>query len=1033
MATSERINKDIDAIIKMLKLSEKAVPKILARRKIKELERTLKSIEEQRDEAHRLKTNAQMLMFKEEMSEGEVNAFGEQIDERLLKSEEQCDQLQITIEEIKQEKRNAKYEEELKLEQMKLEMRMKFDRKTIEANKGQEVKVKLPKLVISKFEATHLDWQRFWGQFESEIDKSTLSAVAKFSYLKELVGSKAKVCIEGLPFTSEGYERAKSILKTKYGKPSEVANAHIQAIMSLPIIHQCNVQKVHEFYEKLTTNVQSLETMGKLKEINGYVRLTLDKLPSIRADLVILDDDWQEWNFGQLLESLRKWTERNPIAVHEQRKQEPKRESLSHTKQGEYKPRKCIYCDEENHKAASCKKINKLEERRKIVSDKKLCFNCTGSGHRAVNCPSRIRCQHCKNKHHTSLCDKVTRTPSLATTQDPVIYPTVMVQVNGVKCLALLDTGAGSSYASNTLINRLSLKPKKTEVKRIEMMLHTSKKKSEIFSVTISSLDETFTINTEVSKIEKSALLSIPNPRFSDLKKNYRHLKNVYIEDYHAKEEVPVHLILGASDYARIKTRTAPRIGSSGEPVAELTKLGWTIISPGKEVDLMNLYLTQSSSEDYERLCALDVLGLEEASCGNHDEVYQKFKNQLIKAPEGWYETGLLWKTDGLPETNKQGSLGRLENLLSKLKKKPGLLKEYNEIMVKQLGEGIIEKVTCEAVSGKEFYLPHRPVVREQAETTKVRIVCDASARPNDSSPSLNDSLETGPPLQNLLWNIIMRNRFKSVSLCGDIKQAFLQIRIKKEDRDCLRFHWAFDQMRRNVETLRFTRAIFGMGQSPFLLNGTIDVHFDEMKKLHNDLKEIIEEIEDDLYVDDLISGGVNVKETAKLKEIAKSTFAEAGFVLHKWHSNKRELEDDEAIASSAEQSYAKQTLGVKENESKILGSAWNKKDDTLAVNIQELNVEETKRGILKFLASIFDPLGFASPVLLVGKLIYREVCEQKFNWDQPLSQELSRRWKRWIDSLPAKVELPRTLAKFEQPINKIDLHVFGDASFDGV
>lgn len=128
-------------------------------------------------------------------------------------------------------------------------------------------------------------------------------------------------------------------------------------------------------------------------------------------------------------------------------------------------------------------------------------------------------------------------------------------------------------------------------------------------------------------------MLSIPNPKFSDLKKNYRHLKNVYIEDYHAKEEVPVHLILGASDYARIKTRTAPRIGSSDEPVAELTKLGWTIISPGKEVDLTNLYLTRSSSEDYERLCALDVLGLEEASCGNHDEVYQKFKNQLIKAP----------------------------------------------------------------------------------------------------------------------------------------------------------------------------------------------------------------------------------------------------------------------------------------------------------------------------------------------------------------------------------------------------------------
>ena len=33
-------------------------------------------------------------------------------------------------------------------------------------------------------------------------------------------------------------------------------------------------------------NVQAFETMNKLKEINGYVRLTLDKLPGIRADLV---------------------------------------------------------------------------------------------------------------------------------------------------------------------------------------------------------------------------------------------------------------------------------------------------------------------------------------------------------------------------------------------------------------------------------------------------------------------------------------------------------------------------------------------------------------------------------------------------------------------------------------------------------------------------------------------------------------------------------------------------------------------------
>ena len=57
--------------------------------------------------------------------------------------------------------------------------------------------------------------------------------------------------------------------------------------------------------------MQSLDTMGKLKETNGYVRYTLEKLPGIRADLFRLDKDRQEWKFGQFAEALRQWTERN--------------------------------------------------------------------------------------------------------------------------------------------------------------------------------------------------------------------------------------------------------------------------------------------------------------------------------------------------------------------------------------------------------------------------------------------------------------------------------------------------------------------------------------------------------------------------------------------------------------------------------------------------------------------------------------------------------------------------------------------------
>ena len=56
-----------------------------------------------------------------------------------------------------------------------------------------------------------------------------------------------------------------------------------------------------------------METLGKLTEISGYVRMSVDKLQGIRGDLVRTDDNWREWGFPKFVEALRKWTERNPI------------------------------------------------------------------------------------------------------------------------------------------------------------------------------------------------------------------------------------------------------------------------------------------------------------------------------------------------------------------------------------------------------------------------------------------------------------------------------------------------------------------------------------------------------------------------------------------------------------------------------------------------------------------------------------------------------------------------------------------------
>ena len=100
---------------------------------------------------------------------------------------------------------------------------------------------------------------------------ATVSPVTKFSYLKELLEPKVRSAVDSLPLTSEGYERAKNMLKTNYGKESEIVNAYVNNIMALPATHRANPNKISEFYEKLSSNMQALESMGKLQQVGGYV------------------------------------------------------------------------------------------------------------------------------------------------------------------------------------------------------------------------------------------------------------------------------------------------------------------------------------------------------------------------------------------------------------------------------------------------------------------------------------------------------------------------------------------------------------------------------------------------------------------------------------------------------------------------------------------------------------------------------------------------------------------------------------------
>ena len=67
------------------------------------------------------------------------------------------------------------------------------------------------------------------------------------------------------------------------------------------------------------------------------------------------------------------------------------------------------------------------------------------------------------------------------------------------------------------------------------------------------------------------------------------------------------------------------------------------------------------------------------------------------------------------------------------------------------IGKVVLEEVN-ETVNAKVFCFLHRPVIRESAETAKVRFAYNASAKANQLFFNLNECLEIGLRLQKLAW-----------------------------------------------------------------------------------------------------------------------------------------------------------------------------------------------------------------------------------------------------------------------------------------
>ena len=139
-------------------------------------------------------------------------------------------------------------------------------------------------------------------------------------------------------------------------------------------------------------------------------------------------------------------------------------------------------------------------------------------------------------------------------------------------------------------------------------------------------------------------------------------------------------------------------------------------------------------------MCSTDNLGVKKSHYNCDEFVFEKFKKELNRSKEGWYETGLIWRENKIPlGNNKCESLDQLKCLLKNLDQKQEEGEAYDSVIEDRLENSRIEEVTDTEInsSSNEFYMPHRAVVRENAESKKLHVVYDASVK-SESEFSLN-------------------------------------------------------------------------------------------------------------------------------------------------------------------------------------------------------------------------------------------------------------------------------------------------------
>ncbi|XP_035205512.1 uncharacterized protein LOC118180543 [Stegodyphus dumicola] len=506
----------------------------------------------------------------------------------------------------------------------------------------------------------------------------------------------------------------------------------------------------------------------------------------------------------------------------------------------------CIFCAG-NHASGDCFKARKMtsEERQKAVLNSRSCFLCLDRKHVIAKCKKRTSCVICGKKHHILLCRNIqaeSKSPvpvsmnkdentdavperdetlaNLARTTN-VFLQTLTVTLKGRdrkrQARAIIDSASQRSYILKSTADEMKFES--TSKERLSHSLFggscTDVINHDVFTVFLSKTDGTYHCNFKAlsQDIICGSIPPVANGEWiRELKEN-----NISVCD---DSNGPIEILIGADIAGKLMTGGF-KLLTSGLAAIE-TKLGWTLFGKNGMREISDNSALLVTSMLNKEILISDLWSLD--SLGILDPSEKKSKLEL-----------------------QEEAVKRLASTVKRLKAEK-LYDAYGEVFSEWEREGVIEEVPKSEIDVTCHYLPHRHVVKENS-TTRIRPVFDASAK-QKGSPSLNDCLEKGQNLIELIPSILHRFRMNRIGVSADIRKAFLQISLNPKDKDYLRFLWYRTDGK--LKYYRHCRVVFGVTSSPFLLVSVIHHLLEStLKQLNGNPKykvDIIEQLKKSFY-----------------------------------------------------------------------------------------------------------------------------------------------------------------------------------------